>query len=319
MKDAISDFNPSLADLGRSVWMDRLDEIAEEYGAFDPLGPDHQAAFIDAGRTLVVTFETVQNIRRTEDAEPLGFKFTRDNGWSSLNLISEGDTWFRHRAVYGYFDRLVDDGFFEDFDQVVFYGAGSCGYAAAAFSVVAPGAQVIAVRPQATLDPQLTSWDRRFPQARAHAFDDRYGYAPDMIEGVDRAFIVFDPIRDADAMHASLFKRTNTTFLRCANMDERLEKDLDGMKILTPMIEAAMDGTLDAARFATLYRARRRHLPYLRNLTTRFENAGRNGLLAHVCRFATTDQKRPYFQKRLDALAELAAPNLQDEKPHETA
>lgn len=57
--------------------------------------------------------------------------------WSSLSLISEGDTWFRDPAVYRYFDRLVDDRFFEGFDEVLFFGAGPCGYAAAAFSVCA--------------------------------------------------------------------------------------------------------------------------------------------------------------------------------------
>ena len=53
--------------------------------------------------------------------------------------FTKGDTWFRDNRVYGYFDRLIADGFFEDFDTVIFYGAGSCGYAAAAFSVAAPG------------------------------------------------------------------------------------------------------------------------------------------------------------------------------------
>jgi hypothetical protein len=50
-------------------------------------------------------------------------------------------------------------GFFDDFDQVVFYGAGQCGYAAAAFSVATPGATVVAIQPQATLDPRVTEWD----------------------------------------------------------------------------------------------------------------------------------------------------------------
>ena len=45
-------------------------------------------------------------------------------GWSHLCMVSRGDTWFRDRRVYGFFDRLIDDGFFEDFEQVIFYGAG---------------------------------------------------------------------------------------------------------------------------------------------------------------------------------------------------
>ena len=65
----------------------------------------------------------------------------REHRWSHMALISDSDTWFRDPAVYGWFDRLVDEGFFDEFDRVLFYGAGPCGYAAAAFSVSAPGAQ----------------------------------------------------------------------------------------------------------------------------------------------------------------------------------
>ena len=64
--------------------------------------------------------------------------------------------WFRYPKVHAYFNRLVDDGFFDDLDKVVFYGAGPCGYAAATFSVAAPGATVVAIQPQATLDPRVT-------------------------------------------------------------------------------------------------------------------------------------------------------------------
>ena len=52
----------------------------------------------------------------------IGWEFVRRHGWSHLCLISDGDTWFRDRKIWGYFDRLIDDGFFEDFDQVIFYG-----------------------------------------------------------------------------------------------------------------------------------------------------------------------------------------------------
>ena len=41
-------------------------------------------------------------------------------------------------AVYGFFDQILDDGFFDEFDTIIFYGAGPCGYAATAYSVAAP-------------------------------------------------------------------------------------------------------------------------------------------------------------------------------------
>ena len=109
-------------------------------------------------------------------------------------MVAEGQSWFRDPAVFAYFDRLVDDGFFDEFERVIFYGAGPCGYAAAAYSVAAPGATVVAVQPQATLDPRMTEWDDRFVEMRRTSFTDRYGYAPDMLDAADQAFVLYDPI-----------------------------------------------------------------------------------------------------------------------------
>lgn len=54
----------------------------------------------------------------------------------------------------------------EDFDRVVFYGAGAAGYAAAAYSITAPQAELVLIAPRATLDPGLAGWDERHRIAR---------------------------------------------------------------------------------------------------------------------------------------------------------
>ena len=82
---------------------------------------------------------------------------------------------------------MVDYGFFDELDQVVFYGSGPCGYAAAAFSVAAPGATVVAVQPQAKLDPRVTVWDSRHRKMRRADFTSRYGYAPDVLVIAEQA------------------------------------------------------------------------------------------------------------------------------------
>ena len=62
---------------------------------------------------LLVTFETVATLRATSpNSHPFGWELFKENGWSHLSIISDGDTWFRDPKVYAYFDRLVDDGFF---------------------------------------------------------------------------------------------------------------------------------------------------------------------------------------------------------------
>ncbi len=201
MKDINSNFDPQLANLDREEWYDAVEELAEEDGYFEPLGKNYSTIFHEAGPRLIVTFETFGEVFARGNREPRGFDMVRRNGWSHLCILSDGGRWYRDQRIYRYFDRLVDDGFFEDFDQVLFFGDGPGGYAAAAYSVVAPGANVLAIRPVATLDPAQAGWDRRFIKDRQLSFSDRYGYAPDMLEAAAKAFVVFDP-RRRDACRA---------------------------------------------------------------------------------------------------------------------
>jgi len=298
----------SLAELGREDWMRAVSDIVQPHGALERLGPHHSAALVSAGRTLLVTFESLQGIRALSDTcHPLGWSLVEANGWSHLALISDGDTWYRHRAVYGYFDRLVDDGFFEEFDQVVFYGAGPCGYAAAAFSVAAPGARVLSIQPQATLDPRLTEWDDRFVHMRRTSFTDRYGYAPDMLDAADRAFVLYDPNEQLDAMHATLFEAPNVLRLRMPNMGPALQGDLIALKLLTSLLEAVAEDTLTLQYFANMMRLRRRYGPYILRMMRKLAAQDRPKLEMAVCRNALTRIRAPRIRRRLQKLEEQCA------------
>jgi hypothetical protein len=214
MPNALPNLDFDLGDLSEAEWLARLDALGEEHGFARTLGPQHHAVFIEAGKRLLVTFESVDQARRNPGALPRGFDQVTRNGWSVLCLFSRGETWFRDPAVWRAFDRWTDEGFLEDFERVLFVGTGSGGYAAAAFSVAAPGARVLALRPYATLDPAVAGWDRRHPAARRKDWTTRYGYAPAMLDAADRAVVLHDPALVPDSMHASLFTRPNVTSLR---------------------------------------------------------------------------------------------------------
>ncbi|MCC5975842.1 MAG: hypothetical protein JJT81_17590 [Rubellimicrobium sp.] len=303
---ATPDLDFDLGDLPVAEWYARLEEIGEEHGHFHRLGSDHATLLIDAGKSLLVTFETVEAARR--GPTPRGFDFAARLGWSVMCLLSEGDTWFRDPAVYGTFDRLSDDGFFEDFDQVLFLGSGSCGYAAAAYSVAAPGARVLALRPQATLDPAMTGWDRRFLRDRRRDFTSRYGYAPEMVDAADHAWIVHDPVYAPDAMHAALFRRPNVTALRAPHTGARIEPLFDLMEIFAPLTEAAMCGRLDRSEFARLWRARRDTAPWLRAFYKRVESSGRTALADRIRRYGLASRDGAWFRDRLEDTGRRATP-----------
>ncbi|WP_163849431.1 phosphoadenosine phosphosulfate reductase [Pseudooceanicola aestuarii] len=315
-QDSPVDLSASLSHLSRADWLRALMAVSREAGHFQPLGKRHFAAMIDGGRSLLVSFETIQGMQSlNEGAQPLGWTMVRDHGWSHMCLASDGDTWFRNPRVYAFFDRLIDDGIFEEFDQVLFYGAGPCAYAACAFSVAAPGARVVAVQPQATLDPRVTEWDDRFSHMRRTSFTDRYGYAPDMIDAAERVHVLYDPRHDMDAMHAALFTRPHVTKLRLPFMGEALQGSLLRMGMFYPLLEAAMLGELTPARFAVLHRARRDHPPYLRSLLGHLETEERERLVYYLCANVSDRLSMPRFRKRLERFENADRPLRDDAAP----
>jgi len=303
MQNGIDSLDQDLSGLKPKAWRAKLAELTEAHGLYQDLGARHFATFVDHGNTLLVTFETVQGIQNlSEQALPLGFDLVRNQGWSHLCLVSNGDTWFRDENVYTFFDQLDDDGFFEEFDNVLFYGAGPCGYAASAFSVSAPGATVLAIQPQATLDPRITEWDDRFTEMRRTSFTDRYGYAPEMLDGAAKAFVIYDPYEPLDAMHAALFARPNVTRLRMPFMGTAIQTRLIEMEILYALMADLGAGTLNESAFYKHTRARRNNGGYLKRLMAQLDHQDRPYLVALLCRNVTSRLRAPRFRRRLQGL-----------------
>jgi len=305
MRDHVSMFDQPLSGLSASDWRKRLERLARQHGEFAKLGARHVAALITGGPTLLVTFETIPGIRaRDADAEPLGWDMVKSLGWTHLAVIADGDTWFRDKAVYRFMDRLADSDFFDRFDRVLFYGSGSGGYAAAAFSVAAPGATVLAIQPQATLDPDIAPWEDRFRAARRQDFTSRYGYAPEMIEACARCFILYDPLVARDAMHAALFRGANVSRLPARRMGERIEASLRDMQLLFPLVVEARSDRLTRPRFARLMRARRSHRPYIDRVLQELEARGHESLARRLRSSLAANPRRPTIANRLrDLLA----------------
>ena len=309
MKDVADDLAELAGAADATAWRVALEDIAEERGYYDALGADHAALFADAGPVLLVSFETEPEVRARDGRAPLGWALARPAGWSSLVLTSRGRSWFRDPEIYGYFDRLVDDGFFDAFDQVIFTGAGPCGYAAAAYSVAAPGATVIVLAPQATLTPARAGWDSRFPEARRLDFTSRYGDAALMCEAATAAFVLFDPAEREDAMHAALFAAAGASTLPARHFGGELAGLLEHSGALGEIVTAAAEGRLDATTVFRALRARRTQSPWLRHLLAAVEARGDPALVKRLCACVLASGKRaPRFRDGLDraerALAE---------------
>ena len=283
----------------------RIEEVAEETGGgLERLDARHVALSRMESATLLVGFERAESLTGRRGQTPVSTRIAEESGFSQITLLAEGETWFRAPAIHAFFDRLIDEGTLDGFDRVVFYGAGMCGYAAAAYSVAAPGALVVALAPQATLNPRIAEWDRRFLRHRRLDFTTRYGYAPDMLDAAARAFILYDPEQPLDAMHAALFTRGNVTKIRCRHLGGMLEDELLSLGILDDILDAACEGKLSAAVLHRLLRARRDHPPYLRRLLAHLEAGNHEMRAAILCRSVVNRRGGPRFRRRLRELSE---------------
>jgi len=163
---------------------------------------------------LIVKFEHHSDLSAYSSGVLIGWQLAQEKGWSHLCVLSEHQDWFRDPHVIRHFDRLIDNGFSDQFDDVIFYGCYAGGYAAAAYSVSYPMATVIAINPQATLNPSIASWDKRFKHTRRQDFTTRFGYAPKMSESAKNVFVFYDQASPENAMKAALFQGDNVTHLR---------------------------------------------------------------------------------------------------------
>jgi hypothetical protein len=283
-------------------WLGLVAEIGADAGHFQAIGTRHHAFFMDDDPTLIVSFESIQDIRMRPGQMPAGYAIAREMGWSYLAIIAEGDTWFRDPAVYAYFDRLVDDAFFENYNRTVFLGTGMGGYGACAYSVTAPGATVLAFNPRATVDPARAGWDRRHPAARRMDFRTRYGYAPDMTEGTGQVFAFHDPTVMLDAIHVSLFAGPWVTPVRMPYLGGRTEWAINQVGLMPELLQAAVKGTLTAASFARMWRIRRNFGPYLKGILMATEDAGNRRRAIAVCRSVVQRLNAPRFRRRLAEL-----------------
>jgi len=191
-----------------------------------------------------------------------------------LGVLAGGWTWYREPWVGEQFDALRDEGFFDRFKRVVFYGASMGGYAACAFSPAAPGCDVVAISPQSTVDKSIVPWETRYKVVWDRDFSGPYGDAADVSKVARRVSILYDPYEPLDRGHAARFTHDNVQHLRAPLLGHRLGSSLHQMGILSEIVLGALSGTLTDHEYYTLLRARKAFPRYQRELFNRTVEKG---------------------------------------------
>ncbi len=277
-------------------WKKTLEKASGKDGFYQDIGDQHKAVFIKKGPILVVSFDNLDDVRQKSDRLPWGVEFITAKGWSTLGILAHGPTWYRDEGVFDFFENLAKDGFFEQFEKVVFYGTSMGGYAACAFSAVVPGATVIAVSPQATLDRENANWERRFKPAWGKDFTSRYGYAPDMVSTAKQVFLFYNPILPDDSMHAALFRGPQITKIKCRYMGHGVLSVWRDMGVLGKIITGCVEGTIDRVGIYKLLTARKQSAVYQKLLLNHLLENKRHKMIIAYCDLILAKQYRPHFK-----------------------
>lgn len=264
---------------------------------------EHAMLFIKRSDTLVVTFDNLDiAMEKREDKRPWGFAFIEKQGWSMLGVTAAGWTWFRDPWVYAQFDALKKQGFFKGFKRVVFYGASMGGYGACAFAAACPGADVVAISPQSTLDKGLVPFETRYKTAWGRDFSGPYGDAAKVSGKAERVTLIYDPYEPLDAGHVNRFTAKNVVKLRAPLLGHRLGSSLQQMGILSPIVLAALNGTLTDQAFYQHLRARKTFGRYQKELFNRAVEQGHPDLARRMGRWVLTRGDNRHIRKALEKL-----------------
>lgn len=298
----------------RIAWADTLAEMGEERGFFRQLGDQHNALFMKGDSTLVVTFDNLDDARQdVADRMPWGSQFIASRGWSSLGIGAHGWTWYRDDAVLDFFDELRDTRFFDQFNNVVFYGTSMAGYAASVFSAACPGAKVLAMNPQATLERRITTgWEPRYHRSWRQDFTGRYAYGPDQSAHASRVYLFFDPYVVEDAMHAALYQGDNVIKIRCRHLGHGLSSAMNRAGVLKDVVQDCVNGTPSAGHIYRLLRARKALPRYQKSVLNKLVERDKPLLIHRWCRNViemSGGNQRPHFRRAMKQAAKSLRPD----------
>lgn len=287
---------------GRGAWPELAQALAGDDGFYQAQG-EHSVLFIPRSDVLVVTFDNLDlAMDKRRDQHPWGFDFIAKQGWSMLGVMASGWTWYRDDWLFAQFDKLARESFFARFRRVVFYGASMGGYGACAFASAVPGADVVVISPQTSLDPALVPWETRYRKGAARDFGGPYGDGAEGIEKAARVFVFYDPYQVADARHAERLRGGQVVKLRAPLLGHRLGSSLGQMGILSPLILAALQGRLCEADFYRALRCRHAFPRYQKELFQRALQRGRPDLARRVAVWVLARGRHRFLRQALEKL-----------------
>lgn len=271
-------------------WYTEIFPAGPADGFFHKFG-DHAASFVDRGTDqLVVSFDNLSDAGYPHyDIEPWAGKFVQEQGWSHLGIYARGPSWYRDARLIAFLESLRDDGFFARFDRVSLIGTSMGGFAALTFSSLAPGATVVALSPQSTLDTGLVPWETRFVKGQRQDWTLPHSDAATQLADLGRAYVLYDPFFDPDRQHVLRCPQDRLIHLKAFGFGHKTAVVLRRMGHLKAVMGAAITGTLTPAQFHRLIRDRKNIYLYRVSMEAHLAARGRDD---RIPRFREAFQRR---------------------------
>ncbi|MEM6695606.1 MAG: glycosyltransferase family 2 protein [Pseudomonadota bacterium] len=288
-------------------WSEARD-AAQKAGGFFWEGPNNAFMFVPRSRRLIVSFDNISSARETGPRWPWGYKVLhREMGASVLGVMAAERNWFRDDFVPDAFQRLDAAGFFGQFDQVLFYGASMGGFGALTFCRHAPGAHVLALAPQSTLNADILPGESRWRWTRKLDWSGPYADAAGTLAKAGQVSIIADPYYAPDHAQVSRLMAPNVQWLHTPFMGHQIPNAFVMMGILKDMLFAAADGALSPAFYYAKFRARRDLPRYQHDLLMEAERRGKIRAAIQICEYTLKKRKAGNIEASLHRLrAELA-------------
>lgn len=221
-------------------------------------------------KRLLVTFDNLSNVGNTSlQREPWAYKFAQDCNISHLGVMAHAANWYRDPDLIARLQELAKSGFFDGYERVVFAGVSMGGYAAIAFGSLVPGAHVVSVNPQTTLDTEIVPWETRYENGRRQDWTLPLGDTAELTGKLGRVNIFYDPYHALDKQHIARLGGDNIQVFNCRYSSHKTAVFLRRIDALKPVMMHCIFDELTEAEFYSLYRARR-NLPWFRGAVSAY-------------------------------------------------
>lgn len=269
----------------------------------------HFAAFYRRSPKLVVTFDHMKSRDQEGPRFPWGYEFLKKRGVSHLGIMmTRRNDWFRHGDLFDYFDDLKTQGFFGQFEDVLFYGSSMGGYGACAYAAAAPGARILALMPQSTLARDLVPDETRYRNgfARGDWDDPRYRDGADGVATSSHTQLIYDPYFAADRLHADRLQGDQVEHVKAFFTGHSATRALHFNGLLKQVLDRSLAGKpLGQQAYYRAFRDARRKAPnHMRSLAQRALAGGSAVRLDTVLRVAEqrTTTSYPRFKRMREEL-----------------